>query len=93
MLLLPLPLLGRVVVPLVPRMKAEEGGAAVIHALSSFFAGTELKLCLAHILLKYDIRLKEGYYPQPMVLGVYAIVDPMTQLEVRRREHTEDLVF
>ncbi|KAB8279173.1 cytochrome P450 [Aspergillus minisclerotigenes] len=58
-----------------------------------FFAGTELKLCLAHILLEYDIRLKEGYSSQPMVLGVYAIVDPRTQLEVRRREKTEDFVY
>ncbi|KAE8327618.1 cytochrome P450 [Aspergillus sergii] len=58
-----------------------------------FFAGTELKLCLAHILLKYDVRLKEGYSSQPMVLGVYAIVDPKTELEVRRREETEDFVF
>ncbi|KAE8420291.1 cytochrome P450 [Aspergillus pseudocaelatus] len=58
-----------------------------------FFAATELKLCLAHILFEYDLRLKEGYDSQPMAHGVYAIVDPVAQLEIRRREKTEDLAF
>ncbi|KAJ5646066.1 cytochrome P450 [Penicillium lividum] len=54
-----------------------------------FFASTELKICLAHILFKYDVRLKEGYFSAPVSLGVYASVDPVAQLEVRRREQTE----
>jgi hypothetical protein len=41
-LLLPLPLLARVVTPFLPCMNAADGGGAFIHALSSRFAGTEL---------------------------------------------------
>ncbi|KAM0191634.1 hypothetical protein ACHAPI_008685 [Fusarium lateritium] len=50
-----------------------------------FFAGSELKLCMAEIILKYDIRLKEGYSPQAMQIGFLTISDPCGQLEVRRR--------
>ncbi|KAF5622322.1 cytochrome P450 monooxygenase monooxygenase (lovA) [Fusarium sp. NRRL 52700] len=50
-----------------------------------FFAGSELKLCLAHIILKYDIRLKEGCLGKPMQFGFLSATDPFTQLEVRRR--------
>ncbi|KAK3985425.1 cytochrome P450 [Cladorrhinum sp. PSN332] len=50
-----------------------------------FFANNELKLCLVHILTKYDIRLKDGYQSPPMSFGFFAIADPMVQLEVRRR--------
>lgn len=55
-----------------------------------FFASNELKICLAHVLLKYDFRLKDGYFPKPLQLGVYAMVDPAVQLEVRRRKEFED---
>ncbi|KAI2896354.1 hypothetical protein CBS63078_5645 [Aspergillus niger] len=58
-----------------------------------FFASNELKLCLAHVLLKYDFRLKDGYCSRPMRFGVYASVDPVAQLEVRRREVPEDHVL
>lgn len=58
-----------------------------------FFASDELKLCLAHILLKYDIRLKDGCSPEPVQFGVYARVDPVAQLEVRRREIRKDPVL
>jgi cytochrome P450 len=50
-----------------------------------FFAGSELKLCLAHILLKYDIRLKGGYDPKVMEFGFMSRCGPFTQLEVKRR--------
>ncbi|KAF9779938.1 hypothetical protein IL306_001066 [Fusarium sp. DS 682] len=50
-----------------------------------FFAGSELKLCLAQILLKYDIRLKKGCTGKPMEFGFMSVTDPYTQLEVRRR--------
>ncbi|KAF5587845.1 cytochrome P450 monooxygenase monooxygenase (lovA) [Fusarium pseudoanthophilum] len=50
-----------------------------------FFAGSELKLCLAHIILKYDIRLKDGCLGKPMPFGFLSATDPYTQLEVRRR--------
>ncbi|KAI9376758.1 cytochrome P450 [Aspergillus egyptiacus] len=58
-----------------------------------FFASNELKLCLAHILLKYDVRLKDGYCSRPVQFGVYVIVDPVAELEVRRREVPDDNVL
>ncbi|KAI6767692.1 hypothetical protein HG530_005701 [Fusarium avenaceum] len=48
-----------------------------------FFAGSELKLCLAEIILQYDIRLKEGYSPQAMQIGFITISDPFAQVEIR----------
>ncbi|KAK4203155.1 putative cytochrome P450 E-class, group IV, partial [Triangularia verruculosa] len=50
-----------------------------------FFASNELKLALAHVLLKYDIRLAAGCDPKPIMNGFYAMTDPIVQLEVRRR--------
>ncbi|PCD20904.1 hypothetical protein FGRA07_05056 [Fusarium graminearum] len=50
-----------------------------------FFAGSELKLCLAQILLKYHLRLKDGYEPRTMEFGFMSVCDPFAQLEVRRR--------
>ncbi|CAG8020794.1 unnamed protein product [Penicillium salamii] len=57
-----------------------------------FFASTELKLCLAHILLKFDLRLPPGYQAVPVRFGVYAGVDPNVRLEIRRREEAECLL-
>ena len=54
-----------------------------------FFAGNELKMALAHVLDKYDIRVKEGYVSKPLDMGVYKVVDPMMKFEVRRRERDE----
>ncbi|EXK36777.1 hypothetical protein FOXG_08910 [Fusarium oxysporum f. sp. lycopersici 4287] len=50
-----------------------------------FFAGSELKLCLAQIILNYDIRLKDGCSGKSMQFGFLSATDPYTQLEVRRR--------
>lgn len=58
-----------------------------------FFASDELKLCLAHILLKYDLRLKDGSCSRPVQFGVFVGVDPMAQLEVRRRAEPEDCII
>ncbi|KAI5242581.1 hypothetical protein E4T42_07618 [Aureobasidium subglaciale] len=49
-----------------------------------FFADTELKLSLAHILLNYDLRLQKGYEPKPMYSGFYGMVDSFAKVEVRR---------
>ncbi|KAK7928734.1 hypothetical protein PG985_005732 [Apiospora marii] len=50
-----------------------------------FFANNELKLTLAHILLKYDIQLGQGCdNPRPLQMGFYAMVNPRVQLEVKR---------
>jgi cytochrome P450 len=57
-----------------------------------FFASDELKLCLVHILLKYDLRLKDGYCSSSVQFGVFVVVDPTAQLEVRRREETKDFI-
>ncbi|KAL8369703.1 hypothetical protein RB595_000167 [Gaeumannomyces hyphopodioides] len=52
-----------------------------------FFAANELKLVLAHILLKYDVRLaKECGNTQPLLHGVYAMVNPTVMFEVKRRK-------
>ncbi|KLU90421.1 ent-kaurene oxidase [Magnaporthiopsis poae ATCC 64411] len=52
-----------------------------------FFAANELKLVLAHILLKYDVRLaKECGNTQPLLHGVYAMVNPTVKFEVKRRK-------
>ncbi|USP75253.1 hypothetical protein yc1106_02527 [Curvularia clavata] len=49
-----------------------------------FFVSNELKLAMAHVLLKYNIRLAEGYTSKPMVVGAYQVVDPMARFEVQR---------
>jgi cytochrome P450 len=59
-----------------------------------FFASNELKLALAHILFKYEIRLAKGCEPKTLQHGFYAMVDPSVQLEVKRRDApTGDLVL
>ncbi|KAI5206533.1 hypothetical protein E4T38_03806 [Aureobasidium subglaciale] len=50
-----------------------------------FFAETDMKLCLAQILLKYDFRLEETYKSTSIVMGFYPVVDPFVKVEVRRR--------
>ncbi|KXJ87521.1 putative cytochrome P450 [Microdochium bolleyi] len=56
-----------------------------------FFASNELKLAMAHALLKYDIMMDEECSAEPMMNGFFAIVNPMVQLRVRRR--TEKVGF
>lgn len=53
-----------------------------------FFANTLLKLALSHILLKYDLRLHDGSGTEPLSMGFYTIVNPMVQLQVKRRAQT-----
>ncbi|KAH7014215.1 putative cytochrome P450 [Microdochium trichocladiopsis] len=51
-----------------------------------FFAANELKLALAHILLKYDIRHAEGSGDgKPWSSGFFAVVNPLVKVEVKRR--------
>lgn len=49
-----------------------------------YFANNELKLAMAHILLKYDIRVANSHQSKPMQMGVYRMVDPVVPFEVRR---------
>lgn len=51
-----------------------------------FLANNEIKLAMVHILDKYDIRMAKDCKSRPMMMGVYAVVDPMAQIEVRRRD-------
>jgi cytochrome P450 len=51
-----------------------------------FFANNELKLAIAHVLVKYEMRIANGYEPIVVRVGVYKVVDPVVPLEVRRRE-------
>lgn len=50
-----------------------------------FFAANELKLCLVHILLSYDLRMESGYETKPLRYGFMPIADPTARVEVRRR--------
>lgn len=50
-----------------------------------FFASNEVKLAMAHVLGKYDIKLADGYTSRPIDMGVYKVVDPIVQFKVRRR--------
>ncbi|GAB1216308.1 hypothetical protein ATERTT37_005521 [Aspergillus terreus] len=51
-----------------------------------FFAVNEIKIALCHILLKYDIRLPEGYTPAKRRMGISLDVDPLARLLVKRRQ-------
>jgi cytochrome P450 len=50
-----------------------------------FFADSELKVCLAQVLLKYDFRFADGHVGDPLYLGFSPIVAPGARVEVRRR--------
>jgi cytochrome P450 len=51
-----------------------------------FFASNELELAMAHVLLRYDIRLAGGHKSKPVQMGLNKIVDPFVQFQVRREE-------
>ncbi|GME23982.1 cytochrome P450 [Neofusicoccum parvum] len=50
-----------------------------------FFAANEVKVALAVILLRYDVRLKEGYEPRMVEYGFDVMADPAPKVEVRLR--------
>lgn len=57
-----------------------------VHACPGrFFAAHEIKIALAHILMKYDLRYVEGDKPKHMSYGVEVMADQTARLEVRRR--------
>ncbi|OJD16455.1 hypothetical protein ACJ73_08884 [Blastomyces percursus] len=51
-----------------------------------FFAANEVKIALCHILLKYDIKLAEGYEPRILPNGLSLSSDHMARISIRRRE-------
>ncbi|KAI7784792.1 cytochrome p450 [Diaporthe eres] len=56
-----------------------------------FFAANEVKIALAHLLMKYDWRLPEGHDPQDINVGSGVVVNPELRLLVRRRQEVLDL--
>ncbi|TLS21881.1 uncharacterized protein PpBr36_09569 [Pyricularia pennisetigena] len=59
-----------------------------------FFAAQELKLVLAHVLVKYHVRLAEGCAPKLVPNGFLVMADPNVRFEVRRRKDGGgDLLF
>lgn len=50
-----------------------------------FLAAVEIKLCLAHVLLQYDLRLQKGCEPKTVKNGIFQMVDPAVRLETRKR--------
>ncbi|KAK2048036.1 cytochrome P450 [Colletotrichum somersetense] len=56
-----------------------------------FFAANELKVALAHLLLKYDWKLPVGCNPQPVSYGMVLIPDPSAVPLIRRRKEEVDL--
>ncbi|OHW96070.1 cytochrome p450 [Colletotrichum incanum] len=56
-----------------------------------FFAANEVKIALAHLLLKYDWKLPAGFNPQPMPYGMTFLPDPNATLLIRRRKEELDL--
>ncbi|KAJ0340184.1 hypothetical protein COL922a_003616 [Colletotrichum nupharicola] len=52
-----------------------------------FFAANELKIALAHLLLKYDWKLSdETGNPQPVPFGMALLPDPNVKFLIRRRK-------
>ncbi|KAF9873265.1 cytochrome P450 [Colletotrichum karsti] len=56
-----------------------------------FFASNEIKIALAHLLLKYDWKLADGSNPQPVPFGMALLPDPRAKLLIRRRKEEIDL--
>jgi cytochrome P450 len=60
-------------------------GAGKFICPGRFFVANEMKIALAHVLLKYDMRLKNGYTPRDLQTGFYPSSDLEVKVEVRRR--------
>lgn len=56
-----------------------------------FFAANEVKIALAHLLMKYDWKLPEAHDPPPVNFGTTYIVNPELRLLVRRRQEELNL--
>ncbi|KAL2879107.1 hypothetical protein SGCOL_005527 [Colletotrichum sp. CLE4] len=56
-----------------------------------FFAANEVKIALAHLLLKYDWKFPDGFKPQSMPHGMVLLPDPSATLLIRRRKEELDL--
>ncbi|EXF73774.1 cytochrome P450 [Colletotrichum fioriniae PJ7] len=56
-----------------------------------FFAANEVKIALAHLLLKYDWKFPDGFKPQAVPHGMVLLPDPSATLLIRRRKEELDL--
>ena len=56
-----------------------------------FFANAELKITLAHILMKYDFKLKSETTPPVFRVSLLNLANPTENVMVRRRE--EEVFF
>ncbi|KAI9375670.1 cytochrome P450 [Aspergillus egyptiacus] len=57
-----------------------------------FFAANEIKIALCHILLKYDVKLSEGWEDlKPMAVGLSLTANPMAEVMIRRRSEEIEL--
>ncbi|KAK2756647.1 hypothetical protein FQN54_005092 [Arachnomyces sp. PD_36] len=62
------------------------------HACSGrFFATHELKIMLAHILMKYDIEFINGDGSRVRVIGTDVLADNMPRVQVRRRKEQVEI--
>ncbi|KAK2740064.1 cytochrome p450 monooxygenase [Colletotrichum kahawae] len=58
-----------------------------------FFAANEIKIALVHILLQYEWRLPAGANTTITDYGINPCLNPMLELEIRRREEEIDMKF
>ncbi len=66
-------------------------GAGKFICPGRFFVANEMKIALAHVLLKYDLRLKDGREPRELQTGFYPSSDLEVIVEVRRRDYDLDV--
>lgn len=55
-----------------------------MHGPGRFFAANELKAMLAHVLMKYDVKLEDAF-PKSMVIGS-AVVPAKANVLFRKRQ-------
>lgn len=54
-----------------------------------FFATTEIKIILCHLLIKYEWELAPGTDIKPMALGFTNAVSPNAHIQIRKRKEIE----
>lgn len=57
------------------------------------YVSQEMKVILAHILLKYDLKFPDGYQPQGLNNGFDSLTDLMASCMVRRRTEEVALTY
>jgi len=52
-----------------------------------FFAVNEMKLMLAFMVLRYDIRTKDGKRPEDTEIGLFLVLDMKAEILFKRRNN------